>query len=64
MNDFNLFDVWREENEDERIYTWKRRNKTGEIQMGRLDFYLVSQSLVNYSCQEKYVQNIDQIILF
>ena len=53
MNDFNLFDVWREENEDERIYTWKRRNKTGEIQMGRLDFYLVSQSLVNYSCKEK-----------
>ena len=53
MNDLNLFDVWREENEDEKVFTWRRRNKMGDIQMGRLDFFLVSQSLVNFSCQEK-----------
>ena len=25
MNDFNLFDVWREENFDTKLFTWKRK---------------------------------------
>ena len=53
MNDFNLFDVWREENEEKKLFTWKRKNQEGAIQMGRLDFFLVSQTLINFSCKEK-----------
>ena len=52
MNDFSLYDVWREENVGIKMYTWKRKNQDGNIQMGRLDFFLVSQSLINFSCKE------------
>ena len=48
MNDLNLFDVWREENLDKKIFTWKRKIEQGLIQMGRLDFFLVSEGIINY----------------
>ena len=52
MSDLNLYDVWREENEEKRTYTWKRKLQSGLIQMGRLDFFLVSETLINYSSDE------------
>ena len=53
MNDLNLFDVWRDENLEKRQYTWKRKLQGGEIQMGRLDYFLISENLLSYSCEEK-----------
>ena len=53
MNDLNLYDVWRDENKDTRTYSWKRKIQSGLVQMGRLDFFLVSESLINFSCDEK-----------
>ena len=53
INDFNLYDVWREENLEKRTYSWKRKLQSGGIQMGRLDFFLISESLINYSLNEK-----------
>ena len=52
MNDLNLYDVWREENLEKRKFTWKRKLQPGVIQMGRLDFFLVSETLINYSLEE------------
>lgn len=51
-NSLMLFDVWREENMEEKKYTWKRKLNGGELQMGRLDFFLLSESLVYLSCKE------------
>ena len=53
MNDFNLFDVWREENFDTKLFTWKRKLENKKIQQGRLDFFLVSENLLNYTRGEK-----------
>ena len=53
INDFNLYDVWREENLEKRTFTWKRKLQSGYIQMGRLDYFLISESLINYSLNEK-----------
>ena len=53
INDLNLFDVWREQNEEEKRYTWRRKINNEEIQMGRLDFFLISESLINYSSNEE-----------
>ena len=53
INDFNLYDVWREENMEKNTFTWKRKLPSGRIQMGRLDFFLISESLINYSLNEK-----------
>ena len=53
INGFNLYDVWREENLEKRTYSWKRKLQSSEIQMGRLDFFLISESLINYSLNEK-----------
>ena len=53
MTELNLFDVWREENIEQRLYTWRRKLKPGTIQMGRLDFFLISESLAHYSRDEK-----------
>ena len=39
MNDLNLFDVWREENFDSKLFTWARKLANGSVQMGRLDFF-------------------------
>ena len=52
MSDLNLYDIWREENQEKNTYTWKRKLQPGLIQMGRLDFFLVSETLVNFSCDE------------
>ena len=53
MTELNLYDVWREENGDKKAYTWRRKLKPSTIQMGRLDFFLVSDSLANYTRDEK-----------
>ena len=53
MNDLNLFDVWREENQEEKKFTWRRKIQNQRLQMGRLDFFLVSESLINFSCNEE-----------
>ena len=51
-NHFMLFDVWREENPEEKKFTWKRKLQGGELQMGRLDFFLISDNLIQLSCNE------------
>ena len=53
INDFNLYDVWREEKLEKRTYSWKRKLQSGEIQMVGLDLFLISESLINYSLNEK-----------
>ena len=50
--ELNLYDVWRDENGDKCMYTWRRKLKPGCIQMGRLDFFLVSESLINFTSDE------------
>ena len=52
INDLNLYDVWREENTEKHLYTWKRKVQPGIIQMGRLDFFLVSETLIQFSHDE------------
>ena len=52
MSDLSLYDIWRDENQEKYTYTWKRKLQPGLIQMGRLDFFLVSETLVNYSSDE------------
>ena len=53
ISDLNLYDVWREENLEKRLFTWKRKLQSGRIQMGRLDYFLISETLINYSLNEK-----------
>ena len=53
MSDLNLYDVWREENGEKQTFTWKRKISRGKIQMGRLDYFLISESLINYTLNEK-----------
>ena len=43
MNELDLVDVWRTLNEDERRYTWRRKNP--EVHC-RFDFFLASQTLL------------------
>ena len=52
ISELNLYDAWREENQEERVFTWKRKIRNEELQMGRLDYFLVSESLIHYSCNE------------
>ena len=54
MSELNLYDVWREENLEKKVYTWKRKITNGVYQMGRLDFFLVSESLLDF-CREENV---------
>ena len=53
ITELDLFDVYRCENNEKSAFTWRRKLKTNEIQMGRLDFFLLSQSLLNFSSKEK-----------
>ena len=55
MNELNLYDVWREENLEEKLYTWKRKLEVDKIQMGRLDFFLLTENVLKYSCSENIV---------
>ena len=55
MNELNLYDVWREENLEEKLYTWKRKLDVDKIQMGRLDFFLLTENVLKYSCSENIV---------
>ena len=52
MSNLNLYDVMREESGEELIFTWKRKLQNGRVQRGRLDFFLVSESLINYTREE------------
>ena len=42
----NVTDIWRDLNPEHRRYTWRRTNPT---QQGRLDFFLISDTLVQYT---------------
>ena len=53
ISNLDLYDVWREEHPDLLKYTWKRKLNNRNIQMGRLDFFLVSNLLTKYICKEK-----------
>ena len=53
ISSFNLYDVWRDENLDLKQYTWCRKLNNNNLQMGRLDFFLVSDSLTHYTSNEK-----------
>ena len=55
MTELNLYDVWRDENLEKKIYTWKKKLSPGIYQMGRLDFMLVSESLLNFTRDEDVV---------
>ena len=55
ITELNLYDVWRDENLEKRIYTWKRKLSPGVYQMGRLDFFLVSESLLHFTREENIV---------
>ena len=53
ITELNLYDIYRCENSESRLFTWKKKLKSGDIQMGRLDFFLISESLINFSKKEK-----------
>ena len=55
ITELNLYDVWRDENLEKKIYSWKRKLSPGLYQMGRLDFFLVSEPLLNYTREENIV---------
>ena len=55
MTELKLYDVWREENGDDKVFTWRRRINKERIQMGRLDFFLISESLLSFVREEKIV---------
>ena len=44
----NLVDTWRENNKLKRQFTWKRKLPNGIIQSARLDFFLVSENMMQY----------------
>ena len=52
MNDLNLCDVWREENPDKARFTWRRSMQNKDTQMGRLDFFLVSDPLLTWTVNQ------------
>ena len=43
ITELDLFDAYRCENSERRAFTWRRKLKPKEIQMGRLEFFLISQ---------------------
>lgn len=45
IDDHNLVDIWRDLHPDDRKYTWRKFNQNKQ---GRLDFFLVSSSLLPY----------------
>ena len=51
--ELNLYDIWREEHPEERKFTWKRKLKNNTLQMGRLDFILVSDEILCYCHKER-----------
>ena len=53
MSELDLCDVWREENPDTLKFTWRRKHKDNTVQMGRLDFFLVSGTLLSRCLEEK-----------
>ena len=45
--ELNLIDVWRKQHPNDSIFTWHKKRNNKIIQKGRLDFFLVSQSIYN-----------------
>ena len=43
--ELDLFDIWRSENPEHTKYTWRRTLANKELQMGRLNFFLISLSV-------------------
>ena len=52
LAELNLYDIWREGHPEERKFTWKRKLKNNTLQMGRLDFILVSDEILRYCHKE------------
>ena len=52
INVLSLYDIWREEHLEEKKYTWKRKLNDGILQMGRLDFFLISESIISFCSNE------------
>ena len=44
IDDFSLFDVYRFQNPDGRLYTWRNKGRSGLVQ-SRLDMFLISNSM-------------------
>ena len=49
----NLIDTWREYNKLKRQYTWKRKLSNGTLQSARLDYFLVSECLTQFTYEDK-----------
>ena len=52
LGELNLYDIWREEHPEEWKFTLKRKLKNNAVQMGRLDFILVSDEILRYCHKE------------
>ncbi|GFO41731.1 tyrosyl-DNA phosphodiesterase 2 [Plakobranchus ocellatus] len=48
ITNLNLIDAWRDENPESKKYTWRRLLSNKSVQKGRLDFFLISESLQAY----------------
>ena len=46
INEYNLVDVWRTFNPDQKTFTWRRPGRNPKF--GRIDFFLVSNSLLPF----------------
>jgi exonuclease III len=55
MHELSLIDIWRVTHEDTLRFTWRNKMKTG-LQQSRLDFFLLSESLIYKvnKCEIKY----------
>ncbi len=49
MFELNLIDVWRDENPEARKFTWTKKQDKKIIQMGRLDYFLISNTLIPFT---------------
>ena len=49
MEELNLSDIWRINNPDKSRYTWKSAYRP--VKMSRLDFFLVTDDLMNVTCE-------------
>ena len=62
-SDINLVDVWRENNPEDRKFTWIKKLGPGRTQMSRLDFFLVSDTLLKVIKGEQFYLATEVIIL-
>ena len=55
MEEENLVDIWRQQHEQVRKFTWHSRNRLGNINWSRIDYFLVSTSLIP-RCEDTDIQ--------